>query len=95
MRKRNERINKIADGLEELIDGYACINLNDDVDTKVLSLLEKLTGDNEECISWWLYEDVEKIVTVTKNSSINKSNEDIQIEIKNYEDLYDYLHYFA
>ena len=61
----------------------------------MLNLIAKLTGDTEDVIGWWLYENVEKIVTVTKISSINKIGEDVPIEINTIEDLYDYLQYFV
>lgn len=95
MQERDEKLNKVSDGLEQLIDGYACININSDVDSEIIILLEKLTGDDEEIISWYLYEDVEKIIYVTETSSINKTENKIGIELKSFEDLYDYLKYFC
>ena len=95
LNKKKERYDKVADGLEQLIDGYACINIDSDFDAAVLNLIAKLTGDTEDVIGWWLYENVEKIVTVTKISSINKIGEDVPIEITTIEDLYDYLQYFV
>lgn len=95
LNKKREKYNKVADGLEILIDGYACINIDSDFDTAVLNLLAKLTGDTEDVIGWWLYENVEKIITITTKSSINKIGEDVPIEINTIEDLYDYLQYFV
>lgn len=95
MRERDERLSKVSDGLEQLIDGYACINVNEDVDSAILNLLIKLTGDSEDTISWWLYENVEKIITITNKSSINPTNEDVLIKLETMEDLYDYLQYFS
>ena len=94
MQERDERLNKVSDGLEQLIDGYACINVNSDVDSEIINLLEKLMGDEEEMISWYLYEDVEKVIYVSDISSINKEKIQVEIEIKSFEDLYDYLKYF-
>lgn len=95
MKQRDDKMNKVADGLEELIDGYACININSEVDTAIISLLETLTGDTDEIISWWLYEDVEKVITITPESSINCTNEDVLINIETLEELYEYLQYFS
>jgi hypothetical protein len=95
MKERDERLSKVSDGLEQLIDGYACINVNEDVDSAILNLLIKLTGDSEDTISWWLYENVEKVITITNKSSINPGKEDVFVKLETVEDLYDYLHYFS
>lgn len=95
MQERDKKISKVADGLEELIDGYACININSEVDAAIISLLETLTGDTEEIISWWLYEDVEKNITITNQSSVNCTNEDVLVNIETIDDLYEYLQFFA
>ena len=95
MQERDKKISKVADGLEELIDGYACININSEVDAAIISLLETLTGDTDEIISWWLYEDVEKNITITNQSSVNCTNEDVLVNIETIDDLYEYLQFFA
>ena len=93
LQKREEKMNKVADGIEQLIDGYACININSDFDATVINLIMKLTGDTEDVIFWWLYEDVEKQITITTESLINKTEEDVIVEIDTLEDLYEYLNY--
>ena len=95
MQERDKKISKVADGLEELIDGYACININSDVDSAIISLLENLTGDTEETISWWIYEDVKKVITITNQSSVNCTNEDVLVNIETIDDLYEYLQFFV
>lgn len=93
LQKREEKMNKVADGLEQLIDGYACININSDFDATVINLIKKLTNDTEDVIFWWLYENVEKQVTITTESSLNKTSADVIVEINTLEELYDYLKY--
>lgn len=54
-----------------------------DITTELVKLLEYIFDDKDEMISWWLYEDVDKIIYFKKK--------DYDLDLTNVEDLYYYL----
>lgn len=72
----------LYDALDPIVDGYFVITLGDKlIDTIVKQTNEELYPQDMDLLSWWLYEDVDKI--------INVDNKEINVE--QLEDLYDFM----
>ena len=67
--------------LGEVLDGYAW-NMTADLQETMVTLLEELLHDKNDTISWWLYEDVEKVITFSDGRKWS---------LITTKDLYDYL----
>jgi hypothetical protein len=81
IREQEENEKKAIEGLNNILDGYPIImNLTMDLSVR---LLEKLFDDRGEYISWWLWEDVEKVVTHTDSGK--------KIVLETIEQLYNFL----
>ena len=73
--------------IEKFSDGYVILNIGNNLTTALEEILEELTFDRkdehgETWLSWWLYEDVEKIIY---------TEQDDPIDVRTPEKLYDYL----
>lgn len=73
----------MADGIEKIIDGYAIVTVGDETQNAIVEALEEEMEDTNEWISWWLYEDVDKVV------SFDDGRPDVRLDTA--EQLYDFL----
>lgn len=89
--KKFDSISKIFEGSE----GFSGpITINNKLYENILIILEKEFGDEKtKTIEWWLYENVDKNVYISKDSSINLTDEEVIVSLDTVEDLYDYLVY--
>ena len=82
--KEKKRRDKISSVLEEdIIDGWAVFK-ETYADKNVKLLLEDIfTKEGFEIIEWWLFEDVEKVITYKEDNK--------EINVEDVSDLYDFL----
>ena len=78
-RSQQETIGKF---MEKFIDGWAIVTFGDYlIDEIIEMIIEAMKIEDKELISWWLYEDVEKIIYFNK----------AEIDVGTPEKLYDYI----
>ena len=78
-RSQQETIGKF---MEKFIDGWAIVTFGDYLVDEILEMIiEDMEIEDKELISWWLYEDVEKIIYFNK----------VEIDVETPEKLYDYI----
>lgn len=80
--ERDEDVNDALDVICNNEHSFCVAETSTIVTTALLDLLRNLINDEDDYISWWLYEDVDKIIT---DAFGNK------IEIDTPEKLYDFL----
>lgn len=73
---------QVSKSLETISDTWVMINSNNKIYKVLFTLLEEVMNDNGDWISWWLYEDVDKVVTFNNGE---------KIIVKTPEQLYDFL----
>ena len=84
--KEQEKINeKISEGLEELIDGWAVIKENKALTALLLILKEEFGPVGYDYIDWWLWENVEKKLYYEENGEKREK------DLTDVGDLYDYI----
>ena len=81
------KLTKFEDTINEFNDGTYICTIGDVLVNNILSLLTELTHDQEDkhigtWLSWWLWEDVEKVVW---------DAEDNRIDVSTADKLYDFL----
>lgn len=81
-RKKNEEFN---DALDKICDGYPVFDVNNKYLEALLKIMKEEMHDDDDFIGWYLYEDVEKVVTV--NDGITTKS----YELTSPELLYDFL----
>ena len=64
---------KVDDALELLCDSWVMMNTKNKKYWALGELLKVVMNDKDDFIGWWLYEDVEKEVTLENNKKINLS----------------------
>lgn len=64
---------KVDDALELLCDSWVMMNTKNKKYWALGELLKVVMNDKDDFIGWWLYEDVEKEVTLKNNKKINLS----------------------
>lgn len=77
-----EKLETLNSAIDSVSDGWVILELGNQYRDLIISFLEEYFHD-EDTISWYLYEDVEK--------KIFDLNDNVLFEIKSYEDLFDYL----
>src|SRR6056297_1487491 len=83
IKEQNETNNKVGEALELVCDSWVMYGLKDKYKDALMLLLEEIFNDTDDWIGWWLYEDVEKVVTYT-----DSDEKDI---LDTPEQLYDFL----
>lgn len=84
----DKEICDFSECMQKFSDTYYLSTIGSNLCSKLIELLSKLTNDycqdtyNDNWLSWWLYEDVEKKIY---------NQDDSFIDVTNIEDLYDYL----
>ena len=82
IQKYNKQSEKIEDFLETIIDGYAV--LKRDFSNDIITFLEDYFCNGYDYISWWLYDDVEKLIW--ENGEDNPPT-----DVSTLDKLYDFL----
>lgn len=68
--------------IEKIIDGWAIVTIGNELVNEIIDMLnEALNIEDKGFLSWWLYEDVDKIIYYG----------DKEISVRTLEELYDYL----
>lgn len=82
IQKQNEIDHEISKALEKVCGDWVLFNTENLIYSSLSNLLSEIFNDEaNDYIGWWLYEDVNKIIYV----------DDIEIEVKTPEQLYDFL----
>lgn len=80
-----DTLDDFNDTMDKFMDGYCIITIADKPIATAIRLLEMLVGDERDrygsTISWWIYEEVEKVLTV----------DGVEIDVSTPEKLYDYF----
>ena len=84
------------DAMEKFSDGFFVSTIGNDFLNTAIKLLEIAVGDEDvphigSTISWWLFEDVDKIISITPLSKHNKTDKDIEVDCTTPEQLYEYF----
>jgi hypothetical protein len=72
--------------IDKLTDGNSIVDFGDNLVFEIIDMINedmKINAD-DDLLSWWLYENVNKIIYEGKNC-------EIEIEVKTAEQLYDYI----
>lgn len=77
--------------IETIIDGYAILKIGQTYLNALITLLEETVGDEDEMISWWLFEDVKKEITILPYHKANKTGKEIVIDVSSPQKLYQYF----
>lgn len=96
IKKGLERRDKFNDAIEDATDTFFICNIGDEFLNTAIHLLEIAVNDKEipqvgTTISWWLFENVEKKITISEISPLNTQNEPIVVDCTTPEQLYDYF----
>ena len=60
---QREKMSKFNDALDEICDGFVVFDSNNKYLEALLDVLKECMNDKDEFIDWYLFEDVEKVVT--------------------------------
>jgi light-regulated signal transduction histidine kinase (bacteriophytochrome) len=71
--------------IDKLTDGYPVVTLGDNLIAELIAITAQELNDNDDFISWWLWEDVEKVVWV------GDEDKQREISVRTVEELYDFL----
>lgn len=87
IRKQEEKERRLADVMEEFLDGRFVPQASEDIYDALIIALRSIYGSKgAEDIQWWLYEDVKKIIW--------HENPKAEYKLETASDLYDYLEKF-
>ena len=68
--------------IDKLVDGFPVVDMGNYLVNEILEMINEIMEiKDEDLLSWWLYEDVEKIIY----------DEDKEISVRTLEELYDYI----
>ena len=82
IRKQEKRVDKFSKALNQICDGHPLFDVNNLYLKSLLDVLKATFNDQDDYISWWLWEDVEKKVWLEDNTEVDLSTP---------EQLYDFL----
>lgn len=82
---KEESDHKVTKLLDTMCDGYPIFGVNNRFIVAMLNLLKAGMQDRGDTISWWLYEDVEKVIWWQEDGK------EIECRLDTIRDLYDYL----
>ena len=91
-----EQRSAFDDALEKFSDSYVTMNVGSDWLETATRLLEDAVGDdpNEKygsTISWWLYENVEKVIYIQPEHKKNSTGVEIEVKVETPQELYQYF----
>ena len=84
IKKQEEIDKKFGESLETVCDSWCFYGLKNSKYDALNMLLKEIFKDEGDFIGWWLYEDVDKVITYTK--PIEK-----EVRLDTAEQLYDFL----
>ena len=87
IKEQNELDQKVSDVLGQLCDSYIMMNSRNKMYSALYKLLGETMDDVGDYIGWWLYEDVEKKITI-KNTKSKKTK---IIDVSDIKDFYNFL----
>lgn len=82
IRKQEKRVDKFSKALSTICDGHPVFDTNNLYLKSLLDVLKATFDDQDDYITWWLWEDVEKKVWLEDQTEIDLSTP---------EQLYDFL----
>ena len=82
IRKQEKRADKFSKALSQICDGHPVFDVNNLYLKSLLDVLKVNFNDQDDYISWWLWEDVEKKVWLEDGT---------EIDVGTPEQLYDFL----
>lgn len=91
IKKGFEREEKASSALDLIMDGHPVITIGDEYRQAAINLLMNAVDDNSSMIDWWLYEDVEKKITILPEHIDNHTGKYIDVKVETPEELYDYF----
>lgn len=77
--------------IERFSSGFVVLNVCNDWLDGLIDLLAYMVDDTNDIISWWLFENVEKIIYIEANSKLNPTNQEIKFDVSTPEKLFDYF----
>lgn len=82
---KEESDHKFTKLLDSMCDGYPIFGVDNGFIVAMLNLLKAGMQDRGDTISWWLYEDVEKVIWWQEDGK------EVECHLSTIRDLYDYL----
>lgn len=82
---KDESDHKVTKLLDSMCDGYPIFGVDNGFTVAMLNLLKVGMQDMGDTISWWLYEDVEKVIWWQEDGK------EVECHLETIRDLYDYL----
>lgn len=72
----------ISKFIENFSDGHCVVTIGNELINEIIDMLnESMNIEDKDFLSWWLYEDVDKVIYY----------EDEEISVRTLEELYDYI----
>lgn len=74
----------IQELIDKITDGYSCITIGEKLINAILDIIEEglHIPKDDDILSWWLYEDVDKVIYDENNNPIS---------VRTLEELYNYI----
>lgn len=94
LKEYNEKVHHMNDAIEDVFGEYSFIGYNIPHDDIILDLLDIMLGlEDTELLSWWLYEDAEKIIYIRNQEDSENSVKYTYstVDVTTPEQLYDYI----
>lgn len=91
IQKGLEKRDKFSDAMEEISDSYFVCELGNEWLHSTIVLLEKAVKDKSETISWWLWEDVEKVIYIPPEHPDNPFGKELKVKVDTPDRLYSYF----
>lgn len=95
IQKGIEKRDKFNDAMEEISDSYFICELGNEWLNASIVLLEKAVKDKNETISWWLWEDVEKVIYIPPEHPDNPWKQEISVQVDTPDRLYSYFQQYT
>lgn len=89
LHSQQDTLNKL---INKLTDGFSVVDIGNYVVEELIKMISiNLEIKDEGLLSWWLYEDVEKIIYDTKLNKNTNLYEQIEIKVETLDELWDYI----
>lgn len=95
IQKGLEKRDKFSSAMEEISDSYFVCELGNEWLNASIMLLEKAVEDKNETISWWLLEDVEKVIYIPPGHPDNPQGQEIPVQVDTPDRLYSYFQQYT
>lgn len=95
IQKGLEKRDKFNDAMEEISDSYFICELGNEWLDASIVLLEKAVKDKNETISWWLWEDVDKIIYIPPEHPDNPFGKELKVKVDTPNRLYSYFQQYT